>query len=240
MDFNSAVAFLLMPVLGLAVGNYATSLLYRLPLGKVIANDPPYCDSCHHYLAVRDLFPFFSWAINRGCCRFCGAAIPPLYALVELACVGLFTLNWLHYGMGEDFLLLTSSGVLLILLIAYYWQESVLRAEIVIALAGIAATYRTLHDASVFPMIHVAYIYALSGTIIWLMLRKSLQNSSWRQFFVAPLLAGAMSGYNQFLPLLAAIMAAFVVLLFNSELRDKSLPLSCLLSIVVFLVLGRL
>jgi leader peptidase (prepilin peptidase)/N-methyltransferase len=42
------------------------------------------CDSCGTRLGARDLVPLWSWLLSRGRCRYCDAAVPPFYPLVEL------------------------------------------------------------------------------------------------------------------------------------------------------------
>ena len=97
---------ILMFMLGIAAGNYVTSIIYRLPRGLVIANDPPYCECDKRmYLSKRDLFPFFSWFLNKGQCRFCDIKIPVTYTIVEFLCGFLFVANWITYGMGEELIL---------------------------------------------------------------------------------------------------------------------------------------
>ncbi|MFZ8393333.1 prepilin peptidase, partial [Staphylococcus aureus] len=75
-----------MLVLGPAVGNYACSVVFRLPRGQTPFERHPFCGHCNADLKPVDLFPILSWLSTRGRCRYCGGEIPALYTVVELIC----------------------------------------------------------------------------------------------------------------------------------------------------------
>lgn len=154
-------------MLGLACGNYATSIIYRMPLGLKIPNDPPYCDSCRQYLEVRDLFPFFSWLFNRGKCRYCGVNIPALYAVVEWSSVMLFVLSVLQLGLSEAMILALLLGMFFIILASHHYQQGRFYIQILLSLVGIAAVSRTLHDGTIFTIVRGCYWGMVIGMIPW-------------------------------------------------------------------------
>ena len=159
---------IVMFILGLAAGNYATSIVYRLPKGLRIANDPPYCE-CEKriYLQMRDMFPFFSWLWNRRKCRFCGVSVQGLYAWVELGCGVLFIAGLLVYGISEQLILVLGLGVFLITLVALYVAQQCLYTLIVVLVVMFGALYRTLLDGSVYPFIKGGYLGLMTGIAVW-------------------------------------------------------------------------
>ena len=164
-----AIGVILMTTLGLAVGNYATSLTFRLPRGLKIANDPPYCDSCRHYLAPRDLFPFFSWVVNRAKCRFCGAPVPALYAFVELGCALLFNIAFFIYWLGniDAFITVLGLGVFVITLVSLHLAEKRLFTLVTLLVGAFGIVYRTLLDHSIFPSLLSGFFGLFIGLVLW-------------------------------------------------------------------------
>ncbi len=165
---NNLIGIIMMSVIGLSIGNYATSLVYRIPRNLKIANDPPYCE-CERrvYLEVRDNFPFFSWLINRRSCRFCGIPIPGLYAMVELACGVAFVAGFFVFGVGEELILALGIAVFLIVVAAMQYAEGRLYAQVVVIAVGFGAIRRTLLDDAVFPFIQSGYLAMMAALIVW-------------------------------------------------------------------------
>ena len=78
-----AAAILLMALLGLALGSFASVVAHRVPRGESIVTPRSRCSSCGTQIASRDNVPVVSWLLLRGRCRNCGAKISPLYPLLE-------------------------------------------------------------------------------------------------------------------------------------------------------------
>ncbi len=230
-----------MPILGLSVGNYLTSLLYRLPRGKIIANDPPYCDHCHQYLQVRDLFPFFSWVVNKAKCRFCGVPVTALYAVIELSCAAIFTICWLQFGMGESFILVVCINVLLVLLGTFFITQSSLRVEVLLVIAALGAIFRTLQDHTIYGFVKGAYVGALAGLLVYGVL-KIIQRQRkqppplWRQVILAPTLAGLCFSITLIPSFLMVNILSCLPLLAVKELRGKAWVISGIFSLVSFFI----
>lgn len=75
----------LMGGLGLIVGSFLGLVSLRLPQGQDVVVQRSHCGSCGRPLKPRRLIPVVSWAMTRGKCSDCGAAIPVRYPLIELA-----------------------------------------------------------------------------------------------------------------------------------------------------------
>jgi len=95
----AVIAFLL----GLILGSFLNSVIYRLPRGISVARGRSFCPRCGHQLKALDLIPLFSFLFLKGRCRYCRAPISFRYPLVELLTgIGLALLFW-FYGSSFDF-----------------------------------------------------------------------------------------------------------------------------------------
>src|SRR5512133_911884 len=86
---------------GLAFGSFLNVVAARVPLRRSIVHPGSACMACETPLAWYDNLPLLSFALLRGRCRHCQAAIPWRYPLVEAttalliaACVLRFGLTW--------------------------------------------------------------------------------------------------------------------------------------------------
>jgi prepilin signal peptidase PulO-like enzyme (type II secretory pathway) len=79
----AALGPLMLFVLGLAFGSFGNVLVWRLPRGQSVLGRSR-CPQCQSTLGVPDLVPLLSFALLRGCCRHCRAAIATRYPLLEL------------------------------------------------------------------------------------------------------------------------------------------------------------
>lgn len=89
---------ILLPVLGLAVGSFVGLVSVRLPAGEGVAAGRSRCRGCDRTLGAGELVPVFSYLLQRGRCRRCGAAIGLRYPLIELAAAGVGLWAALHHG----------------------------------------------------------------------------------------------------------------------------------------------
>lgn len=160
-------AIILLFVVGTAIGNYATSLVYRLPRNLKIAYDPPYCDSCRTYLTTRDMFPFFSWIINKGKCRSCGAVVPGLYTLIEFLCAVFLIVGVILFDSPERVLLVSTIGVFWLVMISILFTAEKFSSHAVILAAASGLIYRATADGSIFPALKAGYLGLMLGIACW-------------------------------------------------------------------------
>lgn len=76
-------------LLGAIIGSFLATLVIRWPLGLSVASGRSHCDTCHRSLSVSELIPLVSFALQKGRCRGCGAAINPRHTYVELGCAAI-------------------------------------------------------------------------------------------------------------------------------------------------------
>ncbi len=165
LDATIWMGLVWMLILGPAVGNYACSVVYRLPLGKTPFERHPFCGHCNADLKPKDLFPILSWLSTKGKCRYCRGPIPGIYTVIELACLLLFVANFLAFGMGEEFLLLSALGVFAIILAAIQWQQGWLSSSIYGYAFAFAALYSTLLEGSIFGWVQDFVIVMVLGLL---------------------------------------------------------------------------
>ncbi|MBN8543149.1 MAG: prepilin peptidase [Alphaproteobacteria bacterium] len=152
------IGIIWMMVLGPAVGNYACSVVYRLPLGKTPFERHPYCGHCNADLKPIDLFPIVSFFLTGGKCRYCAGKIPSIYTVIELACLVLFITNFLVFGISETFLLYTIAGVFAIILAAIQYQQGWLSAIIYSYVFMALALERTRVEGTIYSWVEPSFI----------------------------------------------------------------------------------
>jgi leader peptidase (prepilin peptidase)/N-methyltransferase len=108
---ESLVAILAAPF----VGSFLGVLICRLPQGRSVIWGRSHCDACGVSLGLPEIVPIVGSFLAGGRCRSCGAPIPRLYLLVELAATGIALwsvlvvpgwLAWISCGLGWTLLAL--------------------------------------------------------------------------------------------------------------------------------------
>ncbi len=164
---ETTIGLIMMVVLGPAVGNYATSVVYRLPFGQTPFEKKPYCGHCNTMLQPRDLFPILSYLLARGKCRYCQGVIRASYIWVEVVCGALFIINYLTFGISETFIMVTTIGVFLTILSALEYHERKLFDLILTYLFGLGALLQTLQTGTIYSFFYSGFIMLFAGVVIW-------------------------------------------------------------------------
>jgi leader peptidase (prepilin peptidase)/N-methyltransferase len=91
MDFDTGQAFLAVALggAGLLAGSFLGLVSLRLPLGEGFVGGRSRCRGCDRPLGPWRLIPLLSYAVSRGRCADCGAAIPIRYPAMEVACAAI-------------------------------------------------------------------------------------------------------------------------------------------------------
>jgi prepilin signal peptidase PulO-like enzyme (type II secretory pathway) len=176
LDTSTLMGLVWMLVLGPAVGNYACSVVYRLPLGRTPFERHPFCGSCNADLKPIDLFPILSYCLTGGKCRYCAAKIPGIYTIIELACLLIFVANFLVFGISEAFLLYTAGGVFVVILAAIQLQQGWLAATIYSYAWACVLLARTVDERSIYPAVQgfvVAMVLALAAHFLWSKIKRT-------------------------------------------------------------------
>src|SRR5262245_51799362 len=87
---------------GLAVGSFLNVVAARVPLRRSLVSPGSACMSCETPIAWYDNVPVLSYALLRGRCRSCSAAIPWKYPAVEAATALLVSGCVLRFGFSAE------------------------------------------------------------------------------------------------------------------------------------------
>ena len=210
MHADTLIGLIWMIVLGPAVGNYACSVVYRLPIGKTPFERHPFCGHCNADLKPIDLFPIFSWLSTKGKCRYCKGIIPSIYTVIEVLCGLIFVVYFLHFGVTEKFLLYTAYGVFVVILAAINWQQGWIASTIysyafAFAMMGRVLTEHTIYgvvQSSVVMLVLALVLYRAAGN------KQSPLEKPWIWWFV---LMGSVVPMTQWVNILPIFLMKYLV-----------------------------
>jgi leader peptidase (prepilin peptidase)/N-methyltransferase len=94
-----ALLYALLALFGLLFGSFANVVIWRFPRGESLSRPGSHCPSCNTLIDWFDNIPVLSWALLRGRCRSCGAAISARYPAVELLSAALWVLAGILFGL---------------------------------------------------------------------------------------------------------------------------------------------
>lgn len=171
MDWINAHQFLVfglifMVVLGPAVGNYACSVVYRMPRGKTPFERHPFCGHCNADLKPIDLFPIWSWLSTRGKCRYCAGPVPGVYTVIEAVCGAVFIAYFIRFGVSEQFILYTSYAVFAVMVAAIQWQQGWIPATVYSYAITFVALLRTMQEHTIYGVIQSAFLMMMLAVIV--------------------------------------------------------------------------
>lgn len=153
--------------MGLAIGNFATNPIYRLPRGESLFARDPYCGDCNARLLPRDLFPVFSWLSTGGKCRYCGAAVPGAYTVTEALIGALFVAFYLKMGWSEKFILCSFGLTAFVMIAMMLYIDNFFSDRTLVAALTLGMLYRTLQDGSIYGFAGTAYAGLMAGALAW-------------------------------------------------------------------------
>lgn len=81
---TTAVAALIVFLLGMVGGSFLNVVIHRLPRRESVVSPPSHCPGCGRRLGALELVPVVSFLAQGGRCRGCGQQISWRYPLVEL------------------------------------------------------------------------------------------------------------------------------------------------------------
>jgi leader peptidase (prepilin peptidase) / N-methyltransferase len=148
-----AAAFALAPAL--ALGSFLNVVAARVPLKRSIVHPPSACMSCGERIAWYDNVPLVSWALLRGRCRGCKAAIPWVYPAVELATAVLVAGCILAFGVTWDALVASFFCAVLVVISATDLEHRIIPNRVVLPAAALVLAAQT--------MLHPSPEWAIGG-----------------------------------------------------------------------------
>lgn len=125
-------------ILGTVFGSFFLVVGTRLPENKSILKPGSHCDNCKHELYWYDLIPIFSYAFNKGRCRYCKEKLSILYPVIELAMGFSFISSYLLFGIGYEFFAsLLIFSLLILIFITDFKYYIILDSPLIITGLGI-------------------------------------------------------------------------------------------------------
>jgi len=125
-------------ILGLMIGSFANSVIYRLADLKTILKERSLCPHCKNKLGFWDLIPLISFAFLLGKCRYCSQRISFTYPAVELLTGLIFVTIYLYFGLTFYAVLLAIIFVGLIVIAFYDFRKMIIPDEILLPIAILA------------------------------------------------------------------------------------------------------
>lgn len=130
---------------GALIGSFVATVAIRWPQGLAVASGRSRCDACAAPLRWTELIPLLSFAVQRGRCRRCGAAIDRGHPSIELACAAIGAAAFAAHGPVAGLVTATLGCWLLLLAVLdhrFQWLPDALTlplipAGLAAALAGI-------------------------------------------------------------------------------------------------------
>jgi leader peptidase (prepilin peptidase) / N-methyltransferase len=137
-------------VLGLLFGSFATALSYRLVHGESIAKGRSHCDNCHAQIHWYDNIPLLSFLLLGGKCRSCKKPISIRYPLIELSTALSFVAAFLFQSrIVVSYLSLPVILFFIFIFIVIFvidWEHQIIPDELVFIGLGVLFTVFILSD----------------------------------------------------------------------------------------------
>jgi leader peptidase (prepilin peptidase) / N-methyltransferase len=225
----AAAAFALAPAL--AIGSFLNVVAVRVPARRSLLRPPSSCGSCGHEIGWRDNVPVLSYLILRGHCRHCGAAVSPMYPLVEATAAGLIVACFAVFGATLYAVLAAAFCAVLVTLSAIDLQHRIVPNRIVLPAALGALVLHTVLDPS------LAWLAGSLGAAGFLFLAALAYPKGLGMGDVKlALLLGAVLGGAVAIALMVGFVAALVpsgalVIRHGSAARKMAIPLVPFLSL---------
>jgi leader peptidase (prepilin peptidase) / N-methyltransferase len=143
--------YLAVMIFGVLIGNFTTTMLYRLPRNITICgmnkcdDQPPFCSHCHHKLKFYEYLPVLSWVSSKGFCNYCKQKLPIQYFILEIGAIFLSCYCFYMFdGITDFYVLLFLFGISCLLTILIYHEHGDVPKIILMFMLLLGIIYRTL------------------------------------------------------------------------------------------------
>jgi leader peptidase (prepilin peptidase)/N-methyltransferase len=128
---------------GLAVGSFLNVVAARVPLRRSLVSPGSACMSCETPIAWYDNVPLLSYALLRGRCRSCRAAIPWKYPAVEAATALLLSGCFVRFGFSAEALVAALFCCALVAITVTDFERRIIPNRIVLPCAAVVLAANT-------------------------------------------------------------------------------------------------
>jgi D-alanyl-D-alanine dipeptidase len=153
------LSYLVSVVFGLLLGNFATTVYYRLPrkielLGfDSSINVPPMCSVCGARLRFYEYLPLLSWISTWGRCNYCSAKIDHNYFVLEVLSALTSIFIYHYFNFTDEYTILIIAFVTLYLQIALYKEYDLLSKETAISFMVLGVIFNLINEKSIFLIV---------------------------------------------------------------------------------------
>nr|MBN2277719.1 prepilin peptidase [candidate division Zixibacteria bacterium] len=237
--------YILIFILGLAVGSFLNVLIYRIPRNMNFIFTRSICPKCRKGIKFYDNIPVISYLILRGKCRHCGERISRRYPLMELLNGLIYLFLYWHLGPRIDFYIYAFLSSLLIIIFFIDLDFQIIPDLITLPgmVIGLALSFLPgglgIIPSAVGLLVGggVLYIIALLGD--WLFKKESMGGGDIK---MAAML-GAFLGWQKvififFGSALVGLLVSLVLLYFSKKLRaNRVIPFGPFLAAAAFIAI---
>ncbi|MCL5795072.1 MAG: prepilin peptidase [Patescibacteria group bacterium] len=191
-------------IIGLIVGSFLNSVIYRLDDLKTIVTHRSHCPKCQKKLNWYELIPLASFVIQSGRCRSCNEKISWQYPIVELVTGLLFLFIYLKFGISFYSILLLLLSCFLIVIFVYDLYHMLIPMEMV-------------WPAIIIAILLNCYIAVISGNLmpIWYSLLGAVAAGGFIGLIVLLTRSKGMGAGDIYLAIIAGLVCLWPAILIN-------------------------
>lgn len=234
-----AYSFILIALLGAAIGSFLNVIIDRLPVRQSLLFPPSRCPACGNRLGILDLMPVLSYLCLRGRCRYCRESIPRRILWVESATMAGFVFLLWRYGLSPELGIMCFYWALLTVILVIGLERGLILDKIIYPAGAVALLINVFSR-------DLGLINSLLGggaglLVMVLPLTFGRRGLGWGDVKMAGLV-GLMLGFPlvlvaMFLAVVAGGLLAGLLLLFKVIKRNAAIAFSSFLAVAAMAVL---
>lgn len=236
-------------VLGLVVGSFLNSLIYRLEKKESIVKKRSYCPFCKKSLSWFELIPLMSFIFQKGKCRKCKKKISLQYPLVELVTGIIFVLIGIYFFDPTVLSIINTCYLLvvicsLIIIFVYDLKHYIIPNEVIYSIIIVSFLYIfyslfIIHNSSFYYNILSAVIAGLFFLIIVLFSRGKWMGMGDAKL---ALFMGLILGWPDilmalFIAFLIGAIVSIILIIFKKKKFQSEIPFGPFLSLATIITI---
>lgn len=230
----NTILYPLIIIFGLIIGNFSTSLFYRLPrkisMYGINSKQKPFCSYCSHPLKFYEYLPIINWITTRGRCNYCHHKIDINYFILEAsAAISAFICFYFLNPNMEIFILVFALSICAILSILFYIKNNTIPLAMIFSMIVIGMIYRTLLEHSIFNWV---MSISLGSTIVLILNAKGVMNNNY--FIMSNIILGLLWCLDKYL--VYYIIIFIILLCFLKITNSKVIYGSNLFTLIIMII----
>lgn len=229
-------------IFGSIISSFLCVIGYRLPQNITFIRGKSRCDNCGHTLELYEMFPIFSYIIQKGKCRHCHKIIPVIIPICEIIGGLLFSFSYYKFGFDLKIILALLLAALFIIVLVTDVNYYIIPDEIIITFAVLFIIVQFLRDGLIGLCIHLITGVFLFGVMYLTMLlgekmfkKEALGGGDVKLLFLFGLILEPILGIvTIFLASMIALPISLIVLIKSKNNMIPFGPFLILACIIVF------